>query len=409
MKVNESLFESDYALRKDVYAKKTAGNLRLYCACNKRDMPLMKISKIKKGKAEEDTIYFSNRPQNGEKHSRNCLYWGAIQGTTDYEQGWTEAPGEEEKIIVNASRTMFQKPKEKDDEAPAIENARIFMPSSERKSISTVTLRGLAGRLNLMAWEAYVKRNNRNPDSINDLLNQVYGTSRKLFMKGKQSLQDFMYSPKKAIELQTNDLLFVYMPLSEVKQRMYPRTDTPIKGVMEVSMDYFYSNGGKKNVTIQCDLNLVESGYWKNQEPKPREQAVSPYEWMVAGYVKKVKAKNGSTFFDFQSLVFLPITQQGLLVDSSYEKIAFEAAVAQGVPFYKGYLPVDGYGAFIPDMVFLNPLTPGKLYIGEVFGMGKDDYLIQKAQKIALAKDSDFLDLWQWDATATKTPPPYYP
>lgn len=385
--VERELYDSQFKTlsldkKAEIYNLKHSKGYQFFCDCQKEKIE-MSIGN------REDTYYFLNLPSNGEKHNITCSLHASFSGGEDLMKGWEENG---ENLLVNLSRTAFGKKNKKkapDETELLIEPRRLY--EKGKGSSNTVTLMGLTAKLNIMAWDRYIQKNQSLPSGIQDVLRFAYGMSRKIQIDKNSNLYDYWYSEWKSDS--KNEYAFVYMPLTRIAEQKHSKYQNLILSQ--------FIKGKESSERISCPVDIFEEAR-KSIKMKPIEKVDGKFTTIVGGFVKK----NSKGYPEFVSIALLPITSSGLWCESSYEDLVYSKLVKENRLFTKGYKVIEEYGGFIPDIIFLGT---EKVKYGEIFGVnGVDSYDARKEEKIELAKTSkEVFDFWCWDVAKSAVPPSF--
>lgn len=409
-----SEFSSDSGFREDIYNKKGKEKGILYCDC---DIEGREHVKITISRNRKETIYMGNLSKGGEKHALTCKFHSKYVPITQHEKGW-EKDEESGELTVNPSLTMFKRKKIKeqeeveDDKEDVLENNHFEERKSKRttKSSYKATLLGLMSRLNMMAWEDHCINKKKTSEDILAFTRQCYGTSKKIQVKKRKNLQDYYYSSKKAKEIRKandkSELLFVFSPLVNAVEERYGKSKEKTGDAKVLFLNFKGDGTPWVEDKITCPTYMIKEAKKKHSKAMKKQDKNGECHTMVGGFVKLHKGK-----FEFVSIDFIPITKQGLWVESSYEKKVYESFCEQGILFSKGYEPLEYYNKLVPDIIFYKRLNPTKFYIGEIFGIENNEkYTQRKEEKLALARNSTVFDFWSVEAHNGKLDelPPVY-
>lgn len=373
--------------KKDIYDMKHTYGYKLFCNCSE-NMPELTIAKL------ENTIYIRNNPGNGEKHNLTCRFHSQYQGTNEYEKGWKI--NEDGTIEANIDISLLGRKRKKGESKDGENFSRRLLsyPAGGSSSINKVSLLGLMCKLNLMSWDDYLRNKGTMPKNIGSFFKQVYGTSKKVSIKGKENMQTYKYSYSKLKALKDDEFLFVYLPLIKYypnNSEKYYRIDMACPGEKEGF-----------TTRIGCSKEILDKALISAKE-RVGIEVNGEFSTIVGGFVKK----NFKGYAYFVSLEFLPIIKQGLWAESSYERIIYSKLVDENIPFIKGYEPLEYYNNFVPDIIFKDEKYRRKPYLGEIFGIRDiEEYDERKKEKKELAeKSKDKFDFWYWDVTESNEPP----
>ncbi|MGF7035359.1 hypothetical protein J2T17_006367 [Paenibacillus mucilaginosus] len=373
------IFERFYAL----YQK---NEVILRCRCNPNASIEMVPVKV------EDTHYI--RTIRGKKglHQPGCNFEGGQQ--SNYYANWQEDP-DTGKIRVRFGDSYVVDPPKKPDLDPNGEE-RDGPPRFGTNTYNRITLYAFFMRLMLDAWNVsmrnYYDASRKGREVPYPNLHSVYKSIQDYWAKkiifGKHELKTVLFwgrgdiaQAAYAIQNDLNLSLMVLMKYVEQKDL----SDTTI----EVKCQHMSSG---KMFTLHCErskwLNALDSlsgiggpllvGGWVNN----------------TGYGRLVK---------FRSLALIPVSSNGVVIDSSYEREFYDrchADLRQIVrPYNLKFFP--SWQGMLPDGLFLD--TPKKTIV-EIFGMSENqnEYHQRKEQKIAHfstlheAKKKPF-SFWYWE------------
>jgi hypothetical protein len=379
----KSTFDNHFTLQRKagVKAEKNNGN-KIYCTCNgKIEITIANVN---------EDYYLKNLPRRGGLHDINCPMHSKYIVVNKYNESWSMDEETNKYVIEMVSATFGKK----------TTSGTASLPGTDTRNRTKVingkpTLRGVAQKINTMAWEDYVRKNQRVPASIYEFSKQMFGTANKIMLKRKGTLNDLWYSDEKFNKLQTKDILFAVFPI----QKIYPTPNSLNEKFM------LYNTYTKKCFYISCNSEKVKEALISSKLTREKiEKDEDGYTVLAFGFVSKKVFKN-KEYAEFLSIAFLPIIPEGLWCESSYERQIYSKLVKEERVFTKGYDPINDYNNYVPDIIFKDC---GQVYYGEIFGIRNiEEYDEHKKEKIELAGASEDYRLWYWDIAAGEELPAF--
>ena len=361
----------------DLRQKNKNKNISIYCGCS---------DKLEMSIAKKSHLYLYPKTRSL-KHTEYCVRQPNYEGSSPYEKAWSTDEESGMEVVRIGGLIPSESLDTADDEE--ISDNKIYVinssPNSKRKSKATIF--GLATKMNMMAWKNMTTGKKQIPEDLNEMARQVFGVSRKIILSNrKASLQDiFKSNPKVGGIKVRKDVLFIYVryinehPIEQEKLQ----------------------NGLTKYVVFGETAFQKESGFYIEPTDFQEKLYNEPHSdiHIIAGFAfKNHESDNKLTLGKY--CVF-PVSERGLFVESSYEKVVYDFLCDNNRLFYKPYVPViDEYEQFIPDLVIDE--VGVKPIVGEIFGIINDpDYDRKRQLKIELSQKVGFQNkyyFWKWDA-----------
>jgi hypothetical protein len=352
-----------------------AGSILICCGCS--DQMEMKISKTL-----PPYLYPSSKKH---KHTSNCVRNPSYQGDSEYERAWSYDETSNQYIVKI------------DELAPTIPT-KIELQQAQKgsrvyhiydgKEKGTVTIYGLATKLNMMAWSKIVEGKERLPENRAEVQRYAFGATKNIRLSNKEfPLQAMFYDQfikeKGRIsnfEVKT-DITFVYMYYMPSK-----RGETDQIGKQTLNVVYGENAFGKEIGFYVEDI--VDFEMKKSLEPHSEQYILAGFAYRASTYHHRM--------LTLGNYCLIPVSEFGLFVESSHEKRLFDQlCIKDKIRFVKPYLPIEGYGNFIPDFIMFE--EGKKPIVGEIFGMHKDkEYEKRKREKIALSKTEAFKSIYRF-------------
>lgn len=414
-------FEADDRFRQALHTACRTQDATILCVCQPNAPIPMTINRRKGDNKNPDTIYLSNKKKQGVLHAPRCPLHGAYQPTSRLEQGWEEAPlsfGSDESLVVAKGNAAMFGEKQTRTAKTDTEQTPFYTRTGKSTATSRVTLLGFTSRFLLMTYEAYLKKHRSHPPDLATLLSYNYGyrhqiaiekgTTRKATRYPLSTLWDDRANQSQA---HVGDVLYVLARFDGAEP--FVQTTRTGKAISfpeqtRITLSRHKGKGQWQTSTYRCPTHLYESAQKANRHLGANREE-GGYT-LIAGFIACRETASGFRYWEFVSIELVSVTKTGLWVESGLETRVFHAAIDAQIAFYKPHKPPFFYEDFVPDMVFLTPLTPGKVYIGEIYGMTNNaDYNARKEAKRALARQSNRFDTWEWDVTVHATMPAFYP
>lgn len=361
----------------DLKEKQERGEISLYCCCSNNIE--MKISK-------KPHIYPAKQDIG---HSINCVRNRRYEGNSAYEKAWIYDEEKGEHVVRVEALIPSLKEKESDNQMNEQRESqnKIYIENSSSKRKGEATVFGLVTKINMMAWQNIVLgKKGKLPEDAFELARHVYGISKHIRLSKKRNpLSDMFHKQINIRDIQVQkDIFFIYMYFNDNK-RGY--TDGLFDGTIK---DIVYGkNSFKKEYGFYVDIQ--EFNEKLSKEPHSNNHVISGFAYKSFKYDKKLTLGN---------YCLIPVSEKGLFVESLNEKKVFDALCNQQRHFYKPYLPIGGYGVYVPDFIIEDENK--KTIVGEVFGIKNDEeYDRKREEKIALSETDEFkalYDFWKWDA-----------
>lgn len=400
-------FNSNYELQLDIYNQHhSKKGHTIYCGCSKKPIK-MYIAKNKDRNGKKGTIYLVNYDGQGAKHSESCNYNKEYNYLNDRERGWEEDKKGNGTYLVNLSKSLLEINTESpNDNVRPDEYKNLYYGEGTSGSPHRVSIYGLASRFILISYRKYLQSRASHPENINEFLKYLYGQSNAITMKTKskrahrKTLNDIWYKGKDGAHIGTSRFVLREFDFSNIQEDKVdddfliikaprPQDNSIIDEIARVRKDVF------DKLALQIKHHA---------EPNIRAGG----KLLLSGFIQKKEDSYGYIYWEFASITILNVTKTGLLVDSGYETLAYHKAIDEDILFYKPEGPLAYYNDWIPDMLFLRPLNPGKVYLGEIFGFNSDEYYDHTEDKITFITDSDNLDMWEWHANKNEKMPVFY-
>ncbi|MCA1216016.1 hypothetical protein LC728_16760 [Bacillus amyloliquefaciens] len=345
------------------------GEIELRCECS--DKIVLKVSN-----AKSPYLYNSTRQF---KHSKDCCRHPQFVGSSPYEKAWSY--DEEEGLhIVRIKELHLSQLRDNNERNSNVRNNVIYHEGTgSNKNVSTIF--GLATRINMMAWESMVLgKKHRVPNDKYELAKHVYGISARIRLSRKRkTLNEMFYKQVGIWNVKVKkDIYFVYMY---------------VNSVIPLGEDTLFDNT-KKDILYCEDAFGRTNRFYVEKEEYEHKKKIEPHspEYVVAGFVYKEDKYHKC--MTLKNYCLIPISGRGLYCESSHEKNIYDRLCEDNLTFYKPYLPIEGYGSFIPDGYVINK---DKDIIFEVFGItGMSSYDERKAEKIALSQTDSFKSMYKF-------------
>lgn len=350
-------------------------HIQITCCCSNH-VP-MKVSNTK-----HPYLYPATR---NKPHAIDCVRNPSYTPSAEYEKAWKY---DEEKglYVVQIEKPFPYKQSKKEGEGEKKEGKIYREVQIGGKKKGEVTIFGLSSKLNMMAWQNIVEGKKRLPEGIQDVMNHMWGASRQIQLSTKQdTLQNIYYEtymmkdghsiskmePKK-------DFLFVSM--------LY---QPQFRDDMEKSMEMV----GKKTY----DVIYGKSAVWSNEvgfyveDIDAFDEAIKkePHSdtYLLMGFAYRASSYHHKKL-TLGHYCLVPISKDGLFVESTYEKEIYENLYKEKRLFLKPYYTLEGYSDFIPDYVLIDTK---KQVIGEIFGVENNPkYDERKKEKFEHIKKREF-------------------
>lgn len=365
--------------------KQEKGIISLYCSC-------LNHVEMKVSKTAIPYLYPATRKK---KHSINCVRSPQYEGISAYEKAWKydEEKGEHVvrmEALIPPSKEKIGKEDVKQEEE---RKTKIYIeyPNSTKKGEATVF--GLATKLNMMSWERIVTgKKGRLPTNSNEVSQHVFGVSKDIRLSNKSKILQEMFFEQmlrgkniSGLEVK-KDVAFVYM-------EYLPERGRESEEIGKESLGYVVC----KNAFNQ------EFGFYVNWEEFDIKLKSEPHSdrYILAGFVYRA-SKYHHRKLTLGNYCLIPISKRGLFVESNYEKVIYNELCHQKKLFVKPYLPIEGYGGFIPDFIMYE--EGKKPMVGEIFGIENDElYDKRKKEKINISKTDEFRSLYRfWNKDYSK-------
>ncbi|MDQ0975994.1 hypothetical protein QFZ31_005872 [Neobacillus niacini] len=351
------------------------GEISLYCSC---------LNHIRMNISDKEPffLYPATRER---RHSNDCCRHPEFEGGSIYEKAWRfdEDTGEYFVRIENFIPLTKGKVEDRRDNLKNTEEIhKVYkrFPNSTRKG--EVTIFGLATKINMMAWENIViGKEHRLPKDKYEVANHVFGVSKRIRFSNKRNSLNKMYYKRKSIrEVKVNkDIFFVYMYL-------FRETTGKIVTLYD----------GTKKTCVSCEDSFKNIHDFYIDVPTFKEKIKKePHSstYVVAGFAYKEDKYHKN--LSLGNYCLIPVTDKGLFVESSNEKVIYEALCRQEKRFVKPYHPIEFYDNFIPDFIMYE--EDMKPLVGEIFGIeNNDDYERSKKKKIALSQTEQFCSKYRF-------------
>jgi hypothetical protein len=350
--------------------------IKLYCCCENNIQQKISASLV---------IY---NAKHNEEHSSNCYKHKNYVGTSIYDQGWKEdADGHyivrlTDLFPTNKPQAPIVSSTDSDESGTNSneEDPRIYIPSSNQTQKGHVTIFGFATKLNMIAWERFAKEGII-PANPYDMGKKVYGLLRSIRLTShRKPLQDRFYKKSFIRDMKPNkDIAFFYMLWQGTEEKNYKNGKT--KHFLVVKDNF------EKEHRFYVDKALYEDK-WNSLG------SIRSDQYIAAGFA--YKATSDATILTVSDFAIFPISNEGLYVESSFERTAYEFLCQRKRLFFKPYSNLAEYGNKRPDLILIDREKP---IIGEVFGRNTEDYLREREVKLHLAEQlKDDYDFWKWDA-----------
>ena len=315
---------------------------------------------------------------NKTKHDESCTKNSTYVSHSQYLKGLKENEDGFDAHVAGIYGNQKRERPETDNEKP---NRIAITSTNTSVKQGELTPFGFATLLNMMAWEHAVIKEERLIQDHQDMLRKIYGQSNKFNLyispRTKKSLKDLAFNSKKIKNMkEKKDFFYVYMKLEEKFEKKYG--DKLVHFVKAL-------NGNGYHTNFYIDPEEYESELMKERGHS--------LEYFIAGFA--YKSTPNASILTLRNFALVPITRQGLFVESSYEKEAYEFFCNHNQLFYKPYKDIPEYEKKIPDVMFIKG---EERIIGEVFGMNTEDYLRAREEKLRLAEEmKDSYGFWKWD------------
>lgn len=364
--------------------------ITLRCNCNPNEIiELIPVS----GK---NTYFLRTNPGQQEKHAKGCNFEGKYEN--EYYTNWKEDESTGKIHVRFKDSFVIEQPENQPiPENEEEEDVGERTPRERRNTFNRITLYGFFKRLLLDVWNVKMRTyrkalNAGKPSSYPDVAGlyesiEAYWANKIVFGKdndlkrvlfsGSGEISKAAYSVKKNHNL----CLMTLMLFEECRE----------------ASDTHYILVGSHLSTNQSLEILCEKHIWDEALHSLRE-IDGPYligGWVTdTGYGKPV---------EFRSLAIIPISTNGVIVESSYERDFYNECHCQERqiirPYNLKYYP--NWNGMLPDGLFLD--TPPETIV-EIFGMSENqtEYHERKSQKIdhysQLKENKKPFSFWYWEA-----------
>lgn len=350
-------------------------HIQITCCCSNH-VP-MKVSNTK-----QPYLYPATRHQ---PHAIDCVRNPQYSPQTEYEKAW-KYDEEKGQFMVQVEKPFSPRKKKESDEREKMEERIYRETQNGGKKKGEVTVFGLSTKLNMMAWQNIVEGKKRLPEGITEVISHMWGASKQIHLSTQQeSLQEQFYEtylmkagnsiskmePKK-------DFVFVCM-LYQAHYREDKEASKEVIGKKTYNVVYGRSSVWNKDVGFYVEE--IEAFEYEIQK-EPHSDL-----YLLVGFAYRESAYHHRKL-TLGRYCLVPITKEGLFVESSIEKNIYESLYHEGRLFIKPYYTIEGYADFIPDYLLLDRRKP---VIGEIFGVQNNlKYDERKQEKFAHIKKEEF-------------------
>jgi hypothetical protein len=379
------------AMFKELYGPYKCKQIKLTCQCS--DEPLkMRISY----RESFDTYYISTFPNKAHKHAEGCFFYHDnslnSSGSIDKKSIIEEDDGRY-RVHLNAHDYKNKKKVivKEDDEPTSTLKPKVYdqdIGVSHNKTSHYQLTRLIVTN----AWNTYIyfQGKKKYPDIV-DTFNQIYRSTLKKFkITDDISLEDVVFnsgSPGR-----------IYFIERKYKKKTQPFVIFLLKSI-DREDDHYYINAE----------NPVTKDFYTFMTPKDigsyaeKMNRLSNDRFIVSGFVKS-KGKGEAP--ELISLSLLPINNNGIPVESSYERRLYdylcekERLIQKPIDMDTKYHPK--WDGLVPDGLLIDTKPPT---IIEVFGMSESnvEYHLHREYKIKhFTSLKPSYDFWYWDAFKTK-------
>lgn len=369
---------------KSVLAKAHRGTAKLRCGCFGRGEKRLAV----RYHDESDTYWLARYPLTGEEHSNDCRYYAPNpekSGMSGYEAG-VVTEGDNGRLKIRLEIGLTQKAPKKGDNTPDAPRH-----GSPRRSQAAMKLLGLLHFLweeaELNVWWPAME-NKRNKAVINDRL--VKAASN--ITAGGVRLEDVLLlsatpegfwarrnASRVADAVKTGRRMILVAPLAKCRPDIAGEA-LAVNGFSGIPILGMYKDLWKRAAT-RFERAMTA---WKSGQPT-----------MV---IAVVELRNNPRYAKVADLALMSITENGIPVESSFERVIAEKLTAEKRAFMKPLRFDADQDAVFPDFILRDTNKDVPL---EVFGRTDEDYEARKAEKIAYY-DRNFgtAHWWYWNAAA---------
>jgi hypothetical protein len=346
--------------REDKYKLKEQMNgIILRCCC--KNHVEIKIS--------SDLRFYKSKKS--DKHDEDCTrFRNDYRFNSEYDKGWkTDEEGNHSVRVGSLIPKEKKEPQEVENQEP-----KGSIHSGTSVTNYKVEALGLIRKINMMTWETLACNYGKNPENLSKFNQTIYYTLKKITLLGtKKKLSDIEYKREKIASMKAGkDVAFIYMYVDGLED----------KGTYHL-------------LRVKDHFSSIHRFYVNKEEYEEEwNREIGHSDILVVGGFAYKKGKE-SKILTLGQYALMAVSEQGLFVESSFEKVAYEAFHQDNRVFYKPYRELEEYGGKIPDIILVNRK---KTMIGEIFGMNTPEYLENRENKLRLAEEiSDIYDFWKWD------------